>query len=236
MTESDWIMLIALVEAVLLMGLALAVIALVARRRNRRDRAAADTLAGRIKDGGAARRDALTERLTEQRGLDSEQAEAAAGDILAAEEGFVRNLLRTYIRRDAARLARMDKSIHHLGEAYERIPLPEAADTVDDGADADASEADDARAASGDGERLEEDLQLYKDALNRVFAEYTAMFGTRIDHGGQLSATEILERLETGELGGRPADSEVEQQDPGNDRSPAPPDDDPDVEALLKGQ
>lgn len=203
MTESTWITLIALAEAALLLGVALTVVGLAVGRRRQRDAAAARTLAGRIRKDASSRRERLSERLSDERGLDAGQAQAAAADVVAAETDFLRTLLRTYRRRDSDQLARMDTHLHDVGRHYERIPIAASALAAEtDGTD--TGTAGEAASLQAELTDLKADLQLHRDALNRLFAEYTAMFGTEIDRNAQLSATEILERLDTGELGGRP--------------------------------
>lgn len=49
--------------------------------------------------------------------------------------------------------------------------------------------------------RARSELGLYRDTLNRVFFEYTAMFGVDLDPDQKLSASDIVQRLESGRLG-----------------------------------
>lgn len=239
MTEGNWITLLAVGEAATLLFVALAAITWYLLRRRNRDRNAAHALVARVRAQEGERQASLAERIAADRGLEAGDADAAAGRIVAAEHRFYDGLIHTYLRRDAEGLREMDERVQALSESYEaRTGGPVDEPAADAGEDLPAEPAEAAEAADREPElaRLREtidnlsgELSLYRQALNQLFSEYTKMFGVEVDRDSELTAREILRRLESGQLAGAEepaADAEPEadeEPDPSADETGADP-------------
>lgn len=215
MSSSDWVSVLAVVEFAALVSIVLAVLLVWIVRRRRCDQSAADDLIARLRRGELERRAELQDQLTDA-GLPETEAKQQALQLVGNEHRFHEQYLATYLDRDAGELRRLDERLRALLGPY--LSLGRAASAVPAAATASAA-APEATADRGpELERLRqalrnlsEEMSLYRDTLNRVFSEYTAMFGVNLDPGRPLSASEIMQRLDTGELAGHAEpDSEAE--------------------------
>jgi hypothetical protein len=197
MQNADWISLIVLAEFALIVTLVLAGVLAGILRRRRRDRAAAEGLVAKIRKSEPQRRGALKERF-EDAGIGADEAEDLCQRLIANGRHFYDHLLAVYLERDAEGMGRIDERLESVIASYLTLartgaPAAPAAAATDTGETARLRQM---------VQMLSQDMSLYRGTLNRVFSEYTAMFGVHLDPKQQLTAREIADRLESGELGG----------------------------------
>lgn len=211
MKNADWISLIALAEFALLVTVLLAGLFAWILRRRRRDRAAAENLVAKVRQREGRRHDELQLRFKEA-GIADDRAEDLCQRLIANERHFYDQLLAVYLERDADGMAHMDERLKSVIAPY----LSLARSTPSAAPSAAAPAADDGETARLRQmvHTLSQDMSLYRTTLNRVFSEYTAMFGVHLDPRQQLTAREIADRLETGELSGTEA-AAPEPENPG---------------------
>ncbi len=199
MNEVHWVSVIAISEFALLMTAILIYLVTYLGRRSRRDNAAANELVERVKSNEADRGAQLNDRLKRALGTENgEDLSALVQELLSAERGFYEDFLKTYLNHDSQAVSRMDVRLQDLTERYLELKRPAPDQSQSDEGPA----GDDSGAESAKFRDMADDLILYRDTLNRVFSEYTAMFGVHLDSTQELTAQEILQRLETGQLAG----------------------------------
>ena len=199
MSSADWISLLAVSEIAVLVSLVLmAVVAWIFMRRAK-DRKAAVALLDKVRAGESERLAELERTLVES-GLAPSDARIGAQRLLHGELEFYDRFVLAYLDRDAAAVQALDERLRDLVEPYLALKRePAAAEPVAvEGPDR-APEIERLKQAV---RNLSEEMGLYHATLNRVFSEYTAMFGVHLDPKVQLTAKEILNRLESGELKG----------------------------------
>jgi uncharacterized protein YdbL (DUF1318 family) len=206
MNSAYWISLIAIGEFALLMVLLVAIATVTLMRRRRRENDAAHGLAARVKEGEVERRHSLQAQLAKAYGIDEGDAEKLAAQLVGLERQFFQELIRAWLTRDSGALGQMDEQLRGVVQPYLGMQ-PTAAPAA----------ADSSAASSEDVERVKallknnaDELTLYRETLNRLFAEYTAMFGAQLDPKQQLTAKEIMERLKSGQLGDAPQEQSPE--------------------------
>jgi hypothetical protein len=202
MQNADWISLIALAEFALVVTLVLAGVLAWILRRRRRDRAAAEGLVAKVRKSEPQRRGALRERF-EEAGIAADEAEDLCQRLIANERHFYDHLLAVYLERDAEGMGRMDERLQSVVAPYLTLARS-GAPAAPAAAAADTRDTERLRQMV---QTLSQDMSLYRGTLNRVFSEYTAMFGVHLDPKQQLTAREIVDRLESGELAGAPEQS-----------------------------
>lgn len=206
MSSAYWISLIAIAEFALLMAVLVAVIVGVVMRRRRRENSAANDLAARVSGQIPQRLDDLRASLGKAFGLTGADLQKQADKLVALENEFYDQLIRAWLTRDSKVLSQMDDQLRAVVTPYldMRAAAPQPGQ-----ASAPAAESTAGGAPGNDAARLKallnkanDDIMLYRETLNRVFSEYTAMFGVHLDPNQQLTAHEILERLKSGQLVG----------------------------------
>lgn len=201
MSNTELLIGMVLIELVVIIGLVLVGVLVLAGRRRRRDREAAEHVAKRVRAEESGRESELRDLLGERFGYEGDELETKAQELLAAERQFYERFLDLYLNRDPEAARRIQDYLHDVLGAYARIEPPEPAAAQTESADEGASP----RAApppTMEGRDPYEEIQAYQETLNLVFAEYTAMFGINQDHNAQLSAREIRKRMESGQLAG----------------------------------
>ena len=208
MNEVHWVSVIAISEFALLMTAILVYLVTYLGRRSRRDNAAANELVERVKSNEADRGAQLNDRLKRALGAeDGQDLTALVQELLSAERGFYEDFLKTYLNHDSQAVSHMDVRLQDLTTRYLELKRPTPDETQSDTAPA----VGDSGADPAKYRDMADDLILYRDTLNRVFSEYTAMFGVHLDSTQELTAQEILQRLESGQLAGdEPEDSATE--------------------------
>lgn len=216
MSQMQWLYMILLGELVVILALVLAIVLIVGMRRRGRDRQAAATLASRVKQGEPEREKLLRKELSERLGLEGPALDAKIQQLLSAEQAFYEQLMLLYVKRDTELAKRLPERVDDLVRPYREIEAPKkplepaeaAAPSVATATGSAASDEEDIPVSATPAvllertRRLAQDVTAYRQTLNRLFAEYTAMFGVQIDESKELSAQEVMERLETGQLAG----------------------------------
>lgn len=226
MTELDWISFIAIAEFAGILVLALGFVFYLAMRSKKRDSHAATDLVKKVQSEQPERRSALEGLLAASRGLEGDELKKESKRLIELEERLYEHIIRTYLTRDSAALLEIDDKFKSVLAPYLELggskSAAPAATPVSEG---ETNEAEAAGNNAGDERlrerlnKLSEDLILYRDTLNRVFSEYTAMFGVHIDSRQQLSAQEIMHRLDTGELAGSEEEEPAAAGDEASDGS-----------------
>lgn len=203
MNEVNWVSVIAIGEFALLMTAILIYLAVVLSRRSRRDNAAARELVDRVKSNEADRGAELDNRLRAALGAEPhEDISELVNELVKAERGFYEDFLKTYLTHDSEAVSRMDVRLQDLASRYLDLNRPDSGEETEPQAEGGGTpEAPKMR-------DMAEDLILYRNTLNRVFSEYTAMFGVHLDSTQELTAKEILNRLESGQLAGEDAEAD----------------------------
>ena len=208
MSSTELLIMIILLELVIIVGLVLATVLILSGRRRRREKRAAENLAQRVRSEEPSRDSELRSLLQGRFGYSGDALEEKVREIKQAETAFYRRFLDLYLNRDPEAAEQLQEYLEDAIRPYANIE-PAAAD--DDGETADSD--DGAEPSEGgapptmDGRDMYEEIRSYRDTLNLVFAEYTAMFGINQDRNAQLSAREIKERMESGQLAGPDDDS-----------------------------
>ncbi len=203
MSSTELLIMIILIELVIIVGLVLGTVLILAGRRKRREKRAAENLAQRVRTEEPSRDSELRSLLQGRFGYSGEALEEKVREIMRAETAFYRRFLDLYLNRDPDAAEQLQDFLEDVIRPYANIEPAKV--------EAESEEADDADGASPreggtpptrEGRDMYEEIRTYRDTLNLVFAEYTAMFGINQDRNAQLSAREIKERMETGQLAG----------------------------------
>lgn len=231
--EVHWTALIAISELAVIVSGLLLLLALRGQARAKADHAAATELVQRVSNESERRRDELDTLLAHRNELEEAERQSTATRLLKAEGNFYDHLVRTYIERNPEGVRMMDHRLQELLEPYQELAISAPAGSGSDGDVADQLEeqADSPAEATPEPEpvpvpvpvpkvatpepvevqlspqRARQEVELYKETLNLVFREYTAMFGVQLDGSTPLSAQEIIARLESGKLDGMEADT-----------------------------
>ncbi len=199
MTQMQWLYMIIVGELALIALLVLALLLYRVVSKGRKDQAAAQQLVERVKDGEQDRRQWLMSLLQERHGMDGDELANKADELLRAERRFYEHFIDIYVQRDADEASNLSQSVQALLKRYTDMPPPTA---VPEEAPPGDTPAERESSPTRSAQELAADVALYRRTLNRVFNEYTAMFGVQLENERELTAREILERLESGQLAG----------------------------------
>ncbi|MCP1676194.1 LPS O-antigen subunit length determinant protein (WzzB/FepE family) [Natronocella acetinitrilica] len=214
MTQTQWLVMILIGELAIILALVLALVGILAMRKRGRDRAAADKLFNRVRASEASRQQWLRDTLATRGGLEGDALEAKINEVINAERRFYEQFMDLYVNRDTEAAEQMPERVDELVRPYVDI---EGATVSDPGNTAESAATpakpevqpdvvDDIPVSATPAvlqertRKLAADVTIYRQTLNRVFAEYTAMFGVHVDASRELSAQEIIDRLESGQL------------------------------------
>lgn len=205
MSGTELLIMIILVELVIIVGLVLATVLILSGRRKRRERRAAEALAQRVRSDEQSRDSELRSLLQGRFGYSGDALEEKVQEIKQAETAFYGRFLDLYLNRDPEAAEQLQDYLQDAIRPYTSID-PAAAEDREDGkpaaGDDGATPRDDGAQPTMEGSDVNEEIRSYRDTLNLVFAEYTAMFGINQDRNAQLSAQEIRQRMESGLLAG----------------------------------
>lgn len=216
MSGSELLLVIILGELVIIIGLILILTVFMGGRRRSRDKRAAENLAQSVRSTQKSRDQNLRQLLEERYGYSGEELDAQVHRLLEAEKQFYVRFLDLYLNRDPESAEKVHQYLQDVIRPYtEMEPAPVEPDSRSVVASPDDDEADDTDAGTDaatagdstptpgyDKRDMLEEIQLYRQTLNQVFAEYTAMFGIKQDSTRELSAQEIRQRMESGQLAG----------------------------------
>lgn len=223
MSDFDWISFIAIAEFALIVTVILALVVTAAVRLRKRDNRAAQALVKKVKQDEGDRRSHFKGMLAENFGLEGEELDKKINELIAHEQDFYEFFVTTYLNRDSGKLQSADDQLKGLLSKFANLKgktqvieaepeeAAEAPENLDELGLGDVGNSDDIEKLRKKLFALAEDVALYRDTLNRVFSEYTAMFGVHVDPQVRLSAQEIMERLDSGNLGGGEDGAEEEE-------------------------
>jgi hypothetical protein len=219
----NWAVSALVLEALAVLVLIVAGIVLHLWRRQRRDQQAAQHLVASVQAAQVTRKDEMDKLLSEVLQLESQEKEQVLARLIEVERDFYQEFMRIYLLRDTAAVANINENVRRLTAPYHdlvrrEIPkdytheLPqEIAEEVGYDPEEHALRAD-LEKLQAKNATLETDLQLHQELLNRVFREYTALFGAETPGDKTLSAQEIQKRLESGTLG-KPSDTKTTKEE-----------------------
>ncbi len=209
-TNTDILMFLAAAEFLVIIVIALAAFLFVVSKRKKSDTNATSNLVNKIKSQKLERKSELSGVLAETYNIEGDKLKKETEKLVKLENQFYQRFIKTYLTRDANAVEMIDEDLKELLANYNQlVPKQESRDeraeealAVIDNLSDDSGEHDEQIKRLKDTiNNLSDDLKQYKNTVNRLFYEYSAMFGVDVDPRNQLSATEILSRLETGRLG-----------------------------------
>jgi hypothetical protein len=177
--------------------------------RKRKDKQAALTLVGRIKEDLPRRKDETTGVLVSRYGLDEGSAKELSTQIDRGERYFYQTMVNTYLKRDRQVLENLNVEFESSVEPYRNLTLKGLARVVEEAPEP-APEAPSA-AVAGDGggdsaecerlkienSRLSQELRITMETMGRMLNEYSNMFGggSDFDHDGQKQLIDMFEEM-----------------------------------------
>ncbi len=222
-TNTDILMFLAAAEFLVIIVIALAAFLFVVSKRKKSDTNATSNLVNKIKSQKLERKSELSGVLAETYNIEGDKLKKETEKLVKLENQFYQRFIKTYLTRDANAVEMIDEDLKELLANYNQlVPKQESRDeraeealAVIDNLSDDSGEHDEQIKRLKDTiNNLSDDLKQYKNTVNRLFYEYSAMFGVDVDPRNQLSATEILSRLETGRLGDEePSLADIKEDD-----------------------
>ena len=210
MSQDQWLYVILVSELALILAFALGLMAFLGWRRRRRSRQSVQELLDEIRDADPDRRRWLQETLARTCGLQGIALDSKVREIMEAERAFYERFGELHLSPDPGSLRRIPEAVDALIRPYTTIEpvTTDAKDTEDVAPPAPSGNGDteDIPVSASPGvlqsriQQLAADVTLYRRTLNRLFTEYAAMFGVQAEIGRDLTAQEILDRMESGQL------------------------------------
>lgn len=191
MSSLQWIMMITLAESTLMLILLMLAGVIWLNRRKRRESEAVSALMARVAENRPQRRSDIQAFLENQFAMTDPALQEQAEKILVLEDRLYEELCHSWLTRGAESLQQIDQKLNAAFTPY--LDLRQS--KVDKEQSATAKEIENLKASLNEST---EEMTLYRNTLNMVFTEYTAMFGSRMESGQQLSAHEIIQRLKEG--------------------------------------
>ncbi len=210
LTNTDILMVLAAAEFLIIIIIALIAFFFVVSKRKKSDSNATSNLVNKIKSQKVERKSELSSVLAETYNIEGDKLKKETAKLVKLENQFYQRFIKTYLTRDANAVEMIDEDLKELLANYNKlVPKQEHRDeraeealAVIDNLSDDSGEHDEQiKHLKETINNLSDDLKQYKNTVNRLFYEYSAMFGVDVDPRNQLSAAEILSRLETGRLG-----------------------------------
>lgn len=210
LNNTDILMFLAAAEFLMIIIIALAAFLFVVSKRKKSDTNATSNLVNKIKSQKVERKSELSSVLAETYNIEGDKLQKETAKLVKLENQFYQRFIKTYLTRDANAVEMIDEDLKELLANYNQlVPKQEQRDeraeealaVIDNLSDDSAEHEEQIKHLKDTINNLSDDLKQYKNTINRLFFEYSAMFGVDVDPRNQLSATEILSRLETGRLG-----------------------------------
>ena len=210
LSTSDIMIFLAATEFLIIIVIALVAFFFIMSRKKKSDANATTNLANKIKSKKVERKSELSSVLSETYNIEGKDLKKETEKLIKLENQFYQRFIKTYLTRDANAVEMIDEDLKELLMNYNQLVpkhdqrderAEEALAVIDSLSDDKAENEAQAERLKETINNLSDDLKQYKNTINRLFFEYSAMFGVDVDPRNQLSATEILSRLETGRLG-----------------------------------
>ncbi len=227
LTNTDILMFLAAAEFLIIIVIALVAFLFVVSKRKKSDTNATSNLANKIKSHKVERKSELSSVLAETYNIEGDKLKKETEKLVKLENQFYQRFIKTYLTRDANAVEMIDEDLKELLANYNQLVpkqdfrderAEEALAVIDNLSDDSGEHKEQIKHLKETINNLSDDLKQYKNTINRLFFEYSAMFGVDVDPRNQLSATEILSRLETGRLGDEePSLADVKNDDLDND-------------------
>ncbi len=223
LSTSDILIFLAASEFLIIIIIALVAFLFVMSRRKKSDSNATANLANKIKSKKIERKSELSSILSETYNIEGDKLKKETEKLIKMENQFYQRFIKTYLTRDADAVEMIDEDLKELLKNYNQlVPKQEQRDeraeealaVIDNLSEDQADYESQISRLKETINNLSDDLKQYKNTINRLFFEYSAMFGVDVDPRNQLTASEILSRLETGRLGDEePSLSDLDEDD-----------------------
>ena len=210
LSASDILIFLAATEFLVIIIIALVAFLFIMSRRKKSDTNATSNLANKIKSKKVERKSELSSVLADTYNIEGDKLKKETEKLMKLENQFYQRFIKTYLTRDANAVEMIDEDLKELLQNYNKLVpkhdqkderAEEALAVIDNLSEDNAENEEQISRLKETINNLSDDLKQYKNTINRLFFEYSAMFGVDVDPRNQLSATEILSRLETGRLG-----------------------------------
>ena len=182
-------------EVGLFLLLILGTILLMARSRNRKDKALAMVLVDKIRKAEPEKREKLLALLKEEYGYDDEKAEEKIEQIMGHEKNLYNTLIQIFLKKKRERIAEFDRYLNELIESYQNVQP--------DG-DEDGGESEDSRSSTlvitreensnlrAANKKLKKDLDAAMQTMESMMAEYASMYEGGQKEGEQRMKNEMF--------------------------------------------
>jgi hypothetical protein len=195
-------------------------------KKRKQDTRATHNLINKIQAGKAKRADDLSNVLEKVYNIRGDEVHAQAQKLIRLENQFYQKFIRTYLTRDANAIEIIDDELKHILDNYTQLANSTSPETgaeqvieyiemIEKDGLGEENEASSEKITSlkNSIQQVNEELKLYRITLNRLFFEYANIFGVDVDPRNQLSAKEVLRRLESGQLADHEAPDEPHTQE-----------------------
>ena len=182
-------------EVGLFLLLILGTILVMARSRNRKDKALAMVLVDKIRKAEPEKREKLLALLKEEYGYDDEKAEEKIEQIMGQEKNLYNTLIQIFLKKKRERIAEFDSYLNELIESYQNVQ-PAGDGDDDESGDSRSStlvitreENSNLRAAN---KKLKKDLDAAMQTMESMMAEYASMYEGGKKEGEQRMKNEMF--------------------------------------------
>jgi len=202
------ILLLEIVVPLLLLSIALSVVIL---GRKHKDKKALQHLISQYKDKEDGRRESVIKFLKSKADLEDPVRKDAAKKLLQARKSFLQKLINAYLTRKPEAISNLDNELSIITRAYHEISITIPQEKIVDSIDRDDSApVEDIRTVTQNGPELDEELKNLREknnnleielqttlsTLNSIFSEYTSMFGEETEKK-DMSVDDILSAMES---------------------------------------
>lgn len=180
MIEVSKILLLVFGELFLVSVVVVCVVVYLMVAKQRRDRAAMQTLVARIKED-SGRREQETRKIMEERyGFAGAELEEVVKKIVRQERVFYQVLLDVYLKRNTDALQNLSVDYEGSVETYRTLEIPRRGAAVAD-SDEESVDSQEVMLLKEENLRLVEELQITMDTMGRMLSEYSLMFSGGAD-------------------------------------------------------
>ena len=210
--DLSWVFGSLILEALGVLIIVIITIAVVLWRKQKKDAQGTQQLANNIQSEQANRHAEVEQLLNDVLKLDGDDKEEAIKRLMDVERDFYQEFMRMYLLRDHNAVAGINDKIRRLTAPYHdlvrrEVPKnylhelpPDVAQQIDYDPEEKALEAE-LEKLKAKNDVLATDIALHQELLNRVYREYTALFGGELSKDTVLTAQEIQKRMESGSFG-----------------------------------
>lgn len=191
MIEVNALLFTLLTEAVALLSIILIIMLFLMIKRKNRDRAAAKKLVGHIKSTAEHRLEVIKTHLKNSKGLDADELHSESKKIDRKEKDFFSQIVRLYVKKEAALLQNLDESLDSLLNEYRNLN-DVAENSATDGSDL----SQQVEQLIQEKQKLELELSITKHTMSGMMSEFNNMFNGG-NGGGEAEQTKQIQQALT---------------------------------------